>query len=277
MNKTNFNQTGGFPLKTERLDELQKAYEIFNAFGAIAGNLVIISGCQINGTSVSDGYVYIDGELLPFKAGFISANVIIVENVSSKEFESGELKPVHFERFATFGTAETSWPWSSFIRPIETKTLASLLSQKEDKSTITALINRINTLEAKTSVFQSGGGMVLWNKPAAQIPPGWAEVVDWRGRMPVGFDTSQTEFNAIGKTGGTKSTTIQKTHLPPGSYGWIGDSGAGYPDGSNDDTTPGAPRSYPKVTKQLVLGNGTALPILNPYRTVLFIEWVGLT
>ena len=36
MNKTNFNQTGGFPLKTERLQEMETAYSVFNSLGALA-------------------------------------------------------------------------------------------------------------------------------------------------------------------------------------------------------------------------------------------------
>jgi hypothetical protein len=43
----------------------------------------------------------------------------------------------------------------------------------------------------KTAVFQAGRGMVLWNKPAVDIQLD-GRIVDWRGRMPVGFDASPT-------------------------------------------------------------------------------------
>lgn len=276
MNKLNFNQSGGFGLKTQRLAELQTAAEIFNSLGYIAGDLTIISGCDENGASISDGRVFINGELFPFKAGFKSDNVIIIETPTSREFENGEIKDVHFERYVTFGTAEVSWPWEDFTRPMKTKDIAPALDAKEDKTTIANLIQRLELLEAKNAIYQNGGGMFFWNKPANQIPAGFAEVVNWRGRMPVGFDSTQTEFNAIGKVGGIKSVNIQKTHLPSGSYGWIGSIGTGYPDGSDDSTEAGAPRSFPKTAKQLVLGDNTPLPILNPYRTVMFIQWVGL-
>ena len=82
----------------------------------------------------------------------------------------------------------------------------------------TPIENRLTTLENILAPFIGGGGMVLWNKPANQIPTGWAEVVDWRGRIPVGLDTSQTEFNTVGKTGGSKTVTLLTSNMPPHNH-----------------------------------------------------------
>lgn len=259
MNRTNFVQTGGVPIKAERLQELQEAYSIFNNLGFIAGNFAILTGCEVVGTNVSDGVVVMNGEVILFQGGTLADDVIIVETPISKEFKDGTFKSLHFIRYATFGTSEDMVSWNDFKRV----------------DPIITLMARLTSLEKKTAVFQAGGGMVLWNKPAIQIPAGWQEVVDWRGRIPVGMDAIQTEFNTLGKTGGNKTTTISKANLPSGSYGWIGNSGRGYPDGSNDEIEAGHARSYPKVTKQLVLGSDTPLNILNPYRTVLFIEFIA--
>ena len=35
-----------------------------------------------------------------------------------------------------------------------------------------------------------------------------------KGRLPVGLDSTQTEFDAMGETGGVKSTTLTTSHLP---------------------------------------------------------------
>lgn len=162
MNKSNFNQTGGYPLTTERLQELQTAHEIFNSFGSLAGNYTIISGCNLSGSTVQNGFVYINGELLEFRQAAVTptSTVIIIETPVVRSFENGSQKPVHTVRYATFGTAETSWPWSSFKRPIETKEIAPVLEQKADKvttdglqankvdkSTLTLLDNRVKVLE----------------------------------------------------------------------------------------------------------------------------------
>ena len=67
MNKIDFNQTGGFPMSTQILDALQEAYKNFNVHGAMAGDLAIILGCEVGGGgNVTDGFVHINGELLPF-------------------------------------------------------------------------------------------------------------------------------------------------------------------------------------------------------------------
>jgi hypothetical protein len=154
MNLTNFVQTGGFPVKAERLQELQTAYSIFNELGNIAGNLTIISGCNISGNNVSNGYVFINGEMLPFRGAYIDEKVIIIQENSSKEFENGEMKAVHFERYATFGNGDTSWLWSDFKRPFATKEIPNdLLAQlgsignKAESTTVATLQNKVTALE----------------------------------------------------------------------------------------------------------------------------------
>jgi hypothetical protein len=262
MNKTEFVQTGGFPVKAERLQELQTAYEIFNQFGSLAGNLTIVSGCTVIGSNVSDGFVFINNELLPFKAGTLAANVIIVEEASSKEFLNGEVKPVHFNRYATFGTSVNSFPWVDFVRPIQTKTIPL------------DLVSRLENLEKKAAVFQAGGGMVFWNKPLAEIPDGWQEVVNWRGRIPVGLDTTQTEFNLMGKQGGAKNKTLSISEIPSHNHGLSQVKNYTSNFGTNGfyDRSNGAGNGTLTTDSQ---GGGASFSIMNPYRVVLFIEFIG--
>jgi hypothetical protein len=262
MNRTNFNQTGGFPLKTERLDELQTSYDIFNSLGNIAGNLVILSGCEVTGSNVAKGVVFINGEVYPFAGGYIAPTVVINSTTISKEFEEGGSKPVHTLKVAGFGTASESWAWTSFKRPLPTNSIPL------------DLVSRLEVLERKNAVFQAGGGMVLWNKPANQIPAGWQEVADWRGRMPVGFDSSQYEFNTVGKVGGAKSKTLSVSEMPShthtytSSYRDNGDVGIGLEVGPTE-------LSYNQSGGINYTGGNQSFPILNPYRVVLFIEFIG--
>lgn len=260
MNKSKFIQTGGYPLKAERLQEQETAYSIFNSLGALAGNLTIISGCTVIGSNVGDGFVYIDGELLEFKGGAFDNNstVIIIEEAVNRAFKNGLIKQVYAIRYATFGTAETSWAWSSF----------------KAVDAMSVMMARLDTMEKKTAVFQAGGGMVLWNKPAADIPAGWQEVVDWRGRMPVGFDGTQTEFNAMGKTGGAKNKTLSISEIPSHNHG-IGNSRRNTGGGSGGDEN--HPASYTNTRSHVTdsQGGGQQFSLMNPYRVVLFIEFIG--
>jgi hypothetical protein len=159
MNKSNFILTGGYPLKAERLEELQTAFEPFNAFGSLAGNLTIISGCEPVGSTVKKGFVFINGELLEFReaAATPTSSVIIIEEPVNRAFENGSVKQVHTIRYATFGTAATSWPWSDFVRPIETKSIKAFQE---------GVLNSIRIIETKLATIAEGAEVNVqgdWN------------------------------------------------------------------------------------------------------------------
>lgn len=260
MDLMNFVQTGGFPVKTERLQEMQTAYSVFNKLGELSGNLTIVSGCTVIGTSVSDGCVVVDGEVLNFKGGFISETVVVIAEESAKEFENGELKVVHYERYVTFGIGETSYLFEDFVKI----------------DPIVVLMQRISKLERKTAVFTAGGGMTLWQKAAYLIPPGWQEVENWRGRLPIGVSADEIEFATIGKEGGFKTHTLTIPQLPivspVGANGFLkgGTLGGGVAVTRNDYSS----GTFGAGELIKPFGEGKSHPILNPYRTVYFIEYI---
>lgn len=263
MNRSNFNQTGGYPLKTERLEELQTAYQILNAFGSLAGNLTIISGCVSIGATVGDGFVYINNELLEFRSGIaaVDSEVIIIEEPVNRAFENGTVKEVHVIRYAAFGTADQSWLWSDFKRPIETKTLES----------------RLSSIEKKLSIFQPGGAVFAWFKPVADIPAGFQEVVNMRGRTVFGYDPAQTEFNLIGKPGGSPTKQLSVAELPTvkpinGTFFKKG-TGFGGTTGLTVGDTGGADFAEGELIKPF--GGDQPFSILNPYRVAAYIEYIG--
>ncbi len=150
MNKLNFNQSVGFPLETEILDEMQKAWTVLNALGSIAGDLTIISGCDVAGTTAANGVVYIDGEVLAFQGGVVQDHVIIVEVAQSREFEDTNSHDVIFTRYVTFGTAATQWAWTDFKRPIQTKTLETTLVSIN--TSLNTIISKLNTIDENAKV-----------------------------------------------------------------------------------------------------------------------------
>lgn len=131
MNKLNFNQTGGFPLSTNILDAMQEAYSVFNSLGSLAGDKAIISGCVVAGNNVSDGVIYLNGEILPFKGGTLGTTIIIKEDSENRIFEDGATRPVIFKRYVTFGssTPEKTYQWADFKR------IDNLLKLKSDLQT----------------------------------------------------------------------------------------------------------------------------------------------
>jgi len=174
MNTFNFNQSGGFPLETNILDEMQKAYEIFNALGSIAGNFSIISGCEVVGSTAADGVVFINGEVLPFIGGTVTTNVKIVEAITALEFEDLNTRDVIYKRHATFGTAAVVYPWADFKRPIATKDLAGLFTGIADQ--FATIIDKLDTIETGAQVQEptdwdaTTGVTRILNKPALSNP-----------------------------------------------------------------------------------------------------------
>jgi microcystin-dependent protein len=191
MNRSNFNQTGGYPLKTERLQEMQTAYSIFNALGALAGDLTIISGCKLTGTTIGDGAVYIGGELYAFKAAAVTltSTVVIIEEAVNRGFKNGGLKEVHTIRYATFGTAETSWPWTDFKR-----------------------MDSLKSIQAR--LLPAGTNPQLYCGSVSTIPTGWQlcdgsnGTPNLKGQFIVGYDPDDADYNAIGMIGGSKKVSL---------------------------------------------------------------------
>jgi hypothetical protein len=264
MNTLNFNQSVGFPFETNILDEMQTAYMLYNSLGAIAGDRSIIKGCEVIGVTAGDGAVYINGEILEFKGGIVQDHVIIVETKVALEFEDTNSRDVIFRRHATFGTATTQYPWTDFKRGFETKNIPDVLSLKEDKTTVEALIDRVIALEARPTSNVPIGMIAIWERPANEIPAGWVEHIALKGRIPIGFDAADGNFDVVGKETGSKSQTLISSNLPkenirPISDGSTFDAKVIKTDGSIVGTTPDA----------------TAFSIMNPVRTVHFIRYVG--
>ncbi len=283
MNNIEFMQTGGFPLELDILNYMQDDYSNFNDIGHIIGDKAIVKGCITTGSTVSDGTIFYNGEFLKFVGGIEQSTFLIRETAETKEFQNGDVKIIFKNRFAEFGTGIDAIDWADFKRPLD------LLSISE----------RLNSLDKKTAVFQTGGAMVFWNKPVSDIPEGWQEVTDWRGRMPVGLDTLQSEFDTIGYQGGSKTETLSENQLPAhnhtgnavsagnhshtlffSEYATGSDGGPGYDGGNN--------KYQPNINKTTSTGGGHSHTLninnaggghshnnLPPYRTVLFIEFIA--
>lgn len=149
MNTINFNQVGGFPLSTNILAKLQTAFSLFNALGNIVGELSIISGCEVAGTNVSDGVVYINGEVLEFRGGLAQTKVIIKEDVENLLFENNNSYPVIKTRYVTFGTGVGAINWVDFKRGYQTKNLLEALALKGDKTVLDGLSGFVDLMYAK--------------------------------------------------------------------------------------------------------------------------------
>ncbi|MCT4318772.1 phage baseplate protein [Elizabethkingia anophelis] len=279
MKTFNYNQTGGFKVTTETLSDIQSAYSIVEGVARMAGDKSIISGCEEanGGVTVGDGVVMINKELLAFKGGVKGNTVIIREIITQKKFENGEVKDVIKDRFATFGYSNEFYIWADFKR-------VTNLSRIEE---------RLAKLEKAAKPIIDGNAPVLFMRPVNEIPAGWEEVTDFRGRMPVGWNPDDGNFNTIGETGGNKTHKITISELPAHSFKIFGGVGADTPTINNSPESSAAfkgdsPNDNEDWNYTITSNNGQAMygktntvgqdqdmDIMNPYRIVMYIRFKG--
>lgn len=272
MNKINYNQDGGFRVSTNILSAAQAAYSLFNALGWIAGNLTIIQGCEVTGTIVSDGYVFINGEVLPFKGGGLRTNVIIKETVISYPFQNGTVKPVIHERYAGFGTStpENNYLWTDFVRIFDARDIKTF---KDSHNT------RITNLEGKQAF--AIGMVIRYDQPLSVLPPaGWIDFnpENEQGRVWVARSESDYDFG-LGSTGGEKTHLLKTDELPEhdhlqGSEALYNDYGGGSVVGQR--SYPNGDRTAYRNQKTSKTGGNLPHNNLQPYVAVRYIKYVGI-
>lgn len=118
MNNINFASPNGFPLEADAtLGFMQSAYtNALNGLAAYFGSGVILSGMVEAGMNVSDGWIYLNGELLFFEGGVKTANFIIEQTVVQKANQNGSLIDRYFTRKAKFGTGGTQYNYADLQR-----------------------------------------------------------------------------------------------------------------------------------------------------------------
>src|SRR5699024_2515171 len=133
-----FSKLGGFPGNQNMLDFMQKSYrEAITGLSKLAGDKVIVSGCVVTGSQISEGWVVIDGELLPFKSGAIGNNVIVEEIADDVLFQDGSSQTVYYTKRAKFGTGSPQYSWASFVR------LDTILALQNNMNTLSDSLNNL--------------------------------------------------------------------------------------------------------------------------------------
>ena len=282
MNTINFIQTGGVPFTNDVAQEFENAYKIFNAYGALAGDKTIISGCVENGSSVSDGFIYVNNELFYFEGGSKSDNIFLnVQNID-KVFEDQTTKTLIKIRTLKFGNAiDNVWAWSDFKRIDTMLSLMARLDTLEAAQTIT---------NAKLAIFTQGGVVFPWFKSVDDIPKGFAPVWDIAGKTIVGLDPNDADFNAVGKLFGSKKHKLTTSELPKHRFKLAVPTGQNsYPkltpnnslatinnQGNDGNYLLGGTTGEPTVGQSSEVGGDSEHNNVQPSIVANYIEWVGL-
>lgn len=266
-----FLQTDGVPLTADLMDQIQEAYAIFNVLGNIAGHLTILSGCEINGTSVAPGIVTINGDVLYFEGGTVFQTVYIHQTDIQKVFKNQVSKVLIEDRIVKFGNSTVTYNWADFVRLKTLREIQALVENSVTQQQFATALADIELLKLKTAPIQNGGVILPFRKAAIEIPVGWKECIDTTGKMLIHCDPNDVDLSTLGATVGSKTATLVKNNLPNlnTSFGIL-QPYDGTPQSGGFDGGGNVWRN-----KSITInpgGNSEPLKVINPGKIVNFIE-----
>ena len=249
MNQIDVFKYPRFPLSAETIDFLQGMAAMMAKAAGIGGDNFILSGCVAAGTNVSEGMVFINGELMPFIGGDVETYIIVEEVKRTVTAEGQVYEDIYITRQARFGTGSGQMVWADFERVLT-----------------------IPELEYKIANVLPSGVIVMWS--GAQPPEGWVicdganGTPDLRGRFVVGENTEDLEFQYRGNTGGSKKVTLTVDQIPSHTHSYsapilVGD----HPGGSSGYNRPNGLSTGTTGSR----GGGLSHENLPPYYTLAFI------
>lgn len=211
--RIDFSNLGGNPLDQQSFEWMQDAYgSAIEAIVRLIGDKAILTGVDVVGGTVTDGWITYNGKIVRFIGGAVGDEVVITETATySPLFEDNAEHDVEFETTATCGEPG-AFPFSDLKR---------------------------------AAVGVPSGTVLMWSGDVNNIPSGYllcdgtSGTPNLSGMFIVGYDSADVDYNEIGKTGGAKSVALTSAQNGPHTHNVIarasGAGGAGaITDGSND-------------------------------------------
>ena len=132
--RIDFSKIDGYPLTQDTLDFMQKSYrDAIAAMAGLMGNLVIVSGVADLGANWGDGWVVMNGELLPFVGGVKAARVIVEEITGTETFANASVQTVLYTRRARLASVGGD-AFADFVRLTNMKDFNVRALQSENAS-----------------------------------------------------------------------------------------------------------------------------------------------
>lgn len=278
-----------FPLDCETLDYLQRLVALAALAGNIAGDKVVLYGCEPNaeGTRRGAGYVFVktrqqpEGEVLPWEGGPTTSGMYLKQEDVPVCANNTDYPKAYTRRSLAPGISAENYNWGDFT---DIKTIKELMSENRALRAELAGVQPsplgmvemwagtevpegymlCNGQELRKSaypeLYKAIGDRFSFGTDAngakLTTQEGFFRVPDLRGRFVVGVHDTDTDYEHTGMTGGLKHVTLTGAEMPKHTHGygrWGVGSGEWRAHGAN---------SYPDATVNFstVWGGHTTTP-----------------
>lgn len=199
-------QGAGFRGDNDFLMFIQEIIKEVGQLASLGGDTYILKGCVDTGGNVSGGWMVLAGEIIPFIGGALGTEVTIIEAIENVAYLEdiapvdgvGDSKQAYFTRHAEFGNGgEATYNWADI-----------------EKSPFAEIQRRLPPSECPQMYF----GNVNSIKEGWQLCDGTNGTPDLSGQFIVGYDPNDTDYNDIGKQGGSKGVGLTANQNGPHAH-----------------------------------------------------------
>lgn len=243
MNKINFTAKDNFPLSSDTMDMMQQMIGLSANMALLGGSNYILSGCVDDGTNVSNGIIVIGGEILPFEGGAKKTKITIHQTTKTLTAFGDYYPEAYIYRSARFSDTGDK-AWADFVRVLTNKEIEDKLKslKGEEPGFVKTWSGRIDRIPEE---YRLCNGDIVTTEQYPKLAYSFGmetaqsfALPDLRRRFIVGYDNSTTDYNSIGKLGGSEKVVLTSEEIPPHQH-YVGtkqegesDSGSGARDAS---------------------------------------------
>ena len=240
-----------FPLDCETLDVMQRNMALVAALGNIAGDKIILAGCELtsNNAQRAAGYVFVrtkdypEGEVLYWEGGAVSGGMYLKLADVAVDAQGYHYPKAYTRRTLAAGVGSENYNWDDFTKPLTpaelSKQIADLKKQlDEDAGQNSSEPLGIVKMWAGTKVpdnYALCNGAALktdeypelyaalgkafntamnHNGSTYDTQEGYFRLPDLRGRFVVGYNDVDAEYNKYGNAGGEKKHVLTTDEMP---------------------------------------------------------------
>ncbi|MDR3287052.1 MAG: phage tail protein [Prevotellaceae bacterium] len=232
-----------FPLDCETLDYLQKNETLLAVLGNIAGDKTILLGCELinNNTARNPGFIFLrtadfeNGEILYFEGGATASGMYLKKEAIAVTAQNVAYPQAYTKRSLSAGVGSEQFIWSDFKTLTTNAELAEKNASQDDAiaalmpaplgivqmwaggvdaQSMPANYMLCNGAELSSATYPELYAKIARIHTPASVAQGMFRLPDLRSRFIAGYNSDETDYNAIAKVGGEKAHLLTQNEMP---------------------------------------------------------------